>query len=190
MSKPTITALGNEFTPVGRMVDERTIVNGVIGLHATGGSTNQLMHLVAMARAGGIVLTLEDFDALSAVVPLLARVYPNGSADVNHFHHAGGMPFLIGTLLDAGLLHGDVRTVWGEGMAAYRCMPTLDGDGKLVWNEVTASANLDVLRPATEPFRPDGGLRVLKGNLGVSVIKVSSMPADRMVIEAPAVIFH
>ncbi|TAM32325.1 MAG: phosphogluconate dehydratase [Rhodanobacter sp.] len=185
-----ITALGNEFTPVGRMVDERTIVNGVIGLHATGGSTNQLMHLVAMARAGGIVLTLEDFDALSAVVPLLARVYPNGSADVNHFHHAGGMPFLIGTLLDAGLLHGDVRTVWGEGMAAYRCMPTLDGDGKLVWNEVTASANLDVLRPATEPFRPDGGLRVLKGNLGVSVIKVSSMPADRMVIEAPAVIFH
>jgi phosphogluconate dehydratase len=185
-----ITAMGQEYTPIGRLVDERTIVNGVIGLHATGGSTNQLLHLVAMARAAGIVLTLDDFDALSAVVPLLARVYPNGSADVNHFHQAGGMPFLIGSLLDAGLLHGDVRTVWGEGMAPYRRMPALDEDGKLVWNEVTASANLDVLRPASEPFRPDGGLRVLKGNLGTSVIKVSSMPADRMVVEAPAVIFH
>lgn len=136
-----ITAMGQEYTPIGRLVDERTIVNGVIGLHATGGSTNQLLHLVAVARAAGIVLTLDDFDALSAVVPLLARVYPNGSADVNHFHQAGGMPFLIGSLLDAGLLHGDVRTVWGEGLAPYRRMPALDADGKLVWNEVTASAD-------------------------------------------------
>jgi phosphogluconate dehydratase len=185
-----ITALGQEYTPIGRMVDERTIVNGVIGLNATGGSTNHLLHLVAMARAAGIILTLEDFDAISAVVPLLARVYPNGSADVNHFHQSGGMPFLIGSLLDAGLLHGDVRTVWGEGMTPYRRMPALDGDGKLVWNEVVASSNLDVLRPAAEPFRADGGLRVLKGNLGISVIKVSSVPDDSMVVEAPAVIFN
>ncbi len=185
-----ITALGQEYTPIGRLVDERTIVNGVIGLHATGGSTNHLLHLVAEARAAGIVLTLEDFDALSAVVPLLARVYPNGSADVNHFHRAGGMPFLIGSLLDAGLLHADARTVWGEGLAAYRCMPALDEVGKLVWHEVSASGNLDVLRPATEPFRADGGLRVLKGNLGRAVIKVSSIPEGCLVIEAPAIIFH
>ena len=185
-----ITALGQEYMPIGRLVDERTIVNGVIGLHATGGSTNHLLHLVAMARAAGIVLALDDFDALSAVVPLLARVYPNGSADVNHFHRAGGMPFLIGTLIDAGLLHADARTVWGEGLAPYRRMPSLDEVGKLVWHEVTASGNLDVLRPATDPFRPDGGLRVLKGNLGCAVIKVSSIPAGRTVVEAPALIFH
>src|SRR5574337_993527 len=185
-----ITALGQEYTPIGRLVDERTIVNGVIGLHATGGSTNHLLHLVAAARAAGIVLTLEDFDALSSVVPLLARVYPNGSADVNHFHRAGGMPFLIGSLLDEGLLHADVRTVWGEGLAAYRCMPALDEVGKLVWHEVTASSNPDVLRPATEPFRADGGLRVLQGNLGRAVIKVSSIPEGHTLVEAPAVIFH
>ena len=185
-----VTALGNDYTPIGQLVDERTIVNGVIGLHATGGSTNHLLHLVAVARAAGITLTLEDFDALSAVVPLMARVYPNGSADVNHFHAAGGMPFLIGSLLDAGLLHGDVRTVWGDGLAAYRRTPALDEAGMLVWQEVTASGSLDVLRPAAAPFRADGGLRVLKGNLGRAVIKVSSLPADCMVIEAPAVIFH
>ncbi|TAN02983.1 MAG: phosphogluconate dehydratase [Rhodanobacteraceae bacterium] len=185
-----ITALGHDYTPIGHLVDERTLVNGVVGLHATGGSTNHLLHLVAIARAAGIVLTLEDFDALSAVVPLMARVYPNGSADVNQFHAAGGMPFLIGSLLDAGLLHGDVRTVWGEGLAPYRRMPALDDAGTLVWQEVIASGNLDVLRPAGAPFRADGGLRVLKGNLGRAVIKVSAMPADRMVVEAPAVIFN
>ena len=185
-----ITALGNDYTPVGRLVDERTIVNGVVGLNATGGSTNHLLHLVAVAAAAGIVLTLEDFDAISGVVPLMARVYPNGHADVNHFHRAGGMPFLIGSLLDAGLLHGDVRTVWGDGLDAYRRTPALDETGELVWHEVTGSGNLDVLRPAAEPFRADGGLRVLQGNLGRAVIKVSSVPGDRLVIEAPAVIFH
>jgi phosphogluconate dehydratase len=184
-----ITALGNEYTPVGRMLDERSIVNGVIGLHATGGSTNHLLHLVAIAAAAGIELTLEDFDALSSVVPLLARVYPNGTADVNHFHQAGGMPFLIGTLLDAGLLHGDVETVWGHGLDAYRNTPSLDDAGKLQWKPVTTSANPNVLRAATEPFRPDGGLRVLTGNLGRAVIKVSAVPAERFVIEAPAVVF-
>ncbi|NII12146.1 phosphogluconate dehydratase [Oleiagrimonas sp. C23AA] len=185
-----ITAQGDNYTPVGRMVDERTIVNGVIGLHATGGSTNHLLHLIAVAAAAGIVLTLEDFDALSSVVPLLARVYPNGYADINHFHQAGGMPYLIGQLLDAGLLHGDVQTVWGSGMDAYRCMPSLDETGTLVYTPVTESANPNILRPASEPFRADGGLRTLKGNLGRSVIKVSSVPEDRYVIEAPAVVFE
>jgi phosphogluconate dehydratase len=184
------TALGNDYTPIGKLVDERTIVNGVVGLNATGGSTNHLLHLIAVAAAAGIVLTLEDFDAISGVVPLMARVYPNGHADVNHFHRAGGMPFLIGSLLDAGLLHGDVRTVWGGGLDAYRRTPALDETGVLAWHEVTGSGNLDVLRPACAPFRADGGLRVLQGNLGRAVIKVSAVPGDRLVIEAPAVIFH
>ena len=155
------------------------------------------MHVIATLPKNPLLANFYEIDwqvvpnlTMDLVVPLLARVYPNGSADVNHFHQAGGMPFLIGTLLDAGLLHGDVRTVWGEGMAAYRRMPTLDESGKLVWNEVTGSSDLTVLRPANDPFRADGGVRVLKGNLGVSVIKVSSVPDDRMVIEAPALIFH
>ncbi|GAB3790280.1 phosphogluconate dehydratase [Dyella agri] len=186
----TISTPGEHHTPLGHMVDERTIVNGVVGLHATGGSTNHLLHLVAMAHAAGIVLRLEDFDALSGVVPLMARVYPNGSADVNHFHQAGGMPFLIGSLIDAGLLHGDAHTVWGRGLDAYRKMPALDAAGKLAWHEANESGNRDVLRPASEPFRADGGLRVLEGNLGRAVIKVSSVPGDRLVIEAPAVVFH
>ncbi|HET8899834.1 MAG TPA: phosphogluconate dehydratase [Rhodanobacteraceae bacterium] len=185
-----ITALGDDYTPIGQLVDARCVVNGVVGLHATGGSTNQLLHLVAMAAAAGLELTLEDFDALSGVVPLLARVYPNGSADVNHFHAAGGMPFLIGQLLDAGLLHGDVQTVWGKGLDAYRSTPSLDSDGQLDWTRVTASGNLQIVRPVAEPFRPDGGLRVLTGNLGRAVIKVSSVPEDRQVVEAPAVVFE
>jgi phosphogluconate dehydratase len=185
-----ISALGEEYTPVGHVIDERSIVNGVIGLNATGGSTNHLLHLVAIAAAAGIRLELEDFDAISRVTPLLARVYPNGYADVNHFHAAGGMPFLIGTLLDAGLLHGDVTTVWGKGLDDYRKTPTLDADGALAWNDPGDSGNTNILRPAGEPFQADGGLRVLEGNLGRSVIKVSSVPEDRHVIEAPAVIFH
>lgn len=177
------------FTPIGHLIDERSIVNGVVGLHATGGSTNHLMHLVAIARAAGITLTLDDFDALSRVVPLLARVYPNGSADVNHFHAAGGMPFLIGSLLDAGLLHGDVRTVWGDGLEPYRSMPALDSSGRLVWSEPGPSRDATILRAVANPFSADGGLRVLDGNLGRAVVKVSSMPADRMVIQAPALVF-
>ncbi|GAB3040321.1 phosphogluconate dehydratase [Oleiagrimonas citrea] len=185
-----ISALGEDYTPAGRVIDERSIVNGIIGLNATGGSTNHLLHLVAIAAAAGITLTLEDFDAISRVTPLLARVYPNGYADVNHFHSAGGMPFLIGSLLDAGLLHEDVTTVWGGGMQAYRKMPQLDADGQLTWVDPGQSGNTNILRPASEPFQADGGLRVLQGNLGRSVIKVSSVPEDRHVIEAPAVIFH
>ena len=185
-----ITVLGSEYTPVGRMIDERSIVNGVIGLHATGGSTNHLLHLVAIARAAGIDLRWDDFDALSGVIPLLARVYPNGYADVNHFHDAGGMTFLIDQLLDAGLLHGDVRTVAGQGMDAYRKVPSVDAYGNLEYRPVSKeSGNRGVLRAASEPFRADGGLRMLSGNVGKAVIKISSVPEDRMVIEAPAVVF-
>ncbi|MBB1062016.1 phosphogluconate dehydratase [Marilutibacter spongiae] len=185
-----ITALGDDYRPVGRLVDERAIVNGVVGLHATGGSTNHLLHIVAIAAAAGIELRLEDFDALSSVVPLLARVYPNGSADVNHFHAAGGLAFMIGELLDAGLLHGDVETVAGPGLARYRVEAGLDEAGGLVHVPAPGrSAALSVLRPVAEPFRADGGLRVLRGNLGTGAIKVSAVPDDRQVVEAPCRIF-
>ncbi|UGB38154.1 phosphogluconate dehydratase [Frateuria soli] len=176
--------------PLGHIVDERAIVNGVVGLHATGGSTNHLMHLVAMARAAGVMLSWDDFDALSKVVPLLARVYPNGYADVNQFHEAGGMAFLIDQLLAAGLLNADVQTLAGKGLGAYTCVPELDGAGQLAWRPVgKQSGNRGVLRGADEPFRPDGGLRLLSGNLGRAVIKVSAVPEDRLLIEAPAVVF-
>ena len=181
--------LGEHYMPIGRIVDERSIVNGVVGLHATGGSTNHLLHLVAIARAAGIELRWDDFDALSAVVPLLARVYPNGYADVNHFHEAGGMAFLMDQLLDAGLLHGDVNTIMGHGLEAYRHVPRLDG-GSLAWQRVSReSGNRGVLRAIAEPFRHDGGLRMLSGNVGRGVIKVSSVPEDRMIVEAPAIVF-
>ena len=181
---------GEQHLPIGHIVDEKSIVNGVIGLHATGGSTNHLLHLVAIARAAGIELRWDDFDALSSVIPLLARVYPNGYADVNHFHEAGGMSFLIDQLLGAGLLHGDVRTVFGTGMEGYAQVPQLDETGQLHWTPVSKeSGNRGVLRAASEPFRADGGLRMLEGNLGRAVIKVSSVPEDRQVIEAPAVVF-
>ncbi|WNL46331.1 phosphogluconate dehydratase [Dyella sp. BiH032] len=182
---------GDAHLPLGYIIDERAIVNGVVGLHATGGSTNHLLHLVAIARAAGIQLRWDDFDALSSVVPLLARVYPNGYADVNQFHEAGGMGFLIDQLLGAGLLHGDVRTVFGTGLDGYAQTPVLGEDGTLRWEPVAKeSGNRGVLRGAAEPFRADGGLRMLSGNLGRAVIKVSSVPEDRQVIEAPAVVFH
>ncbi|MEV8521042.1 phosphogluconate dehydratase [Dyella marensis] len=186
-----LSAHGDNHLPIGHIVDERAIINGVIGLHATGGSTNHLLHLVAMARAAGIQLRWDDFDALSSVVPLLARVYPNGYADVNQFHDAGGMAFLIDQLLGAGLLHGDVRTVFGTGLDGYAQVPSLDASGALQWTPVAKeSGNRGVLRGMAEPFRADGGLRMLAGNLGRAVIKVSSVPDDRQVIEAPAVVFH
>src|SRR5262249_9577793 len=186
----SITALGNEYAPIGRVVDERAIVNGVIGLHATGGSTNHLLHLIAIARAAGIDLRLEDFDDLSKVVPLLARIYPNGSADVNHFDAAGGMGFLIAQLLDAGLLHADVHTVAGQGLDAYRVRATLNGDGGIERIAAAAeSGDRGVLRGTADAFRNDGGLRVLTGNIGTAAIKVSSVPAERWVVEAPAVVF-
>ncbi|MEP7455814.1 phosphogluconate dehydratase [Phyllobacterium sp. SB3] len=187
-----ITALGNEFTPVGEMIDERTIVNGVVGLHATGGSTNHTMHLVAMAAAAGIKLTWQDISDLSDVVPLLARVYPNGLADVNHFHAAGGMGYIIRELLDGGLLHEDVKTVWGgsDGLRAYTIEPKLGENGTVVRAPTPAeSADKKVLSTCAAPFQVTGGLKMLKGNLGTAVIKTSAVKADRHIIEAPALVF-
>jgi phosphogluconate dehydratase len=187
----SITALGNDYTPVGEVIDERAIVNGVVGLHATGGSTNHTLHLIAIARAAGIALTWDDFADLSEVVPLLARVYPNGSADVNHFHRAGGMQFLIRELLSDGLLHGDVQTVIGKGLAPYKQVPKLAADGSVVWGDgPTESGDEKVLAPITKPFSPEGGLKLLAGNLGRGVIKISAVKPQHQVVEAPAKIFH
>jgi phosphogluconate dehydratase len=185
-----ITALGNEYTPVGRMIDERSIVNGIVGLNATGGSTNHTIHLIAMAAAAGIAITWQDISDLSDAVPLLARVYPNGLADVNHFNAAGGLGFLIRELLDAGLLHEDVRTVWGDGLRNYAVEAKL-GDGGAVSRSPAPAASGDpkVLTTAAEPFQSNGGLRVLKGNLGSAIIKVSAVKPEKRVIEAPARVF-
>jgi phosphogluconate dehydratase len=186
-----LTALGNRYTPIGRIYDEKAVVNGVVGLLATGGSTNHTLHLIAMAAAAGIHLTWDDFAELSHAVPLLARVYPNGKADVNHFHAAGGMGLLMRELLDAGLLHEDVTTIMGPGLRAYLREPGLDAEGQLAWHDAArASGDENVLRGVAQPFQPTGGLAVLAGNLGAAVIKTSSIPADRHVIEAPARIFH
>ncbi|MGN6538699.1 MAG: phosphogluconate dehydratase [Mesorhizobium sp.] len=185
-----ITALGNAYTPVGAMIDERSIVNGVVGLHATGGSTNHTIHLIAMAAAAGIRLTWQDISELSDAVPLLARVYPNGLADVNHFHAAGGMGFLIRELLDAGLLHEDVRTVWGEGLRPYAVEAKLGADGQVVREAAPReSGDAKVLAPAATPFQPTGGLKVLNGNLGHAVIKTSAVKPERRIVEAPAKVF-
>ena len=185
-----ISALGNDYRPAGEILDERAFVNGIVGLMATGGSTNLVLHLPAMARAAGVLLDLADFDDLSAAVPLMAKVYPNGLADVNHFHAAGGLQFLIGELLDAGLLHPDAKTIAGDGLEAYRQEPKLQ-DGRLVWTAgPSASLNEKIVRPAADPFQPTGGLRQLSGNLGRGVIKVSAVAPERHVIEAPARIFH
>ncbi len=183
-----LTAAGGEPTPLGEMVDERTITNAIVGLLATGGSTNHTLHLVAIARAAGVLVDWQDFDDLSAAVPLLARVYPNGPADVNHFHAAGGLPFLIGELLDAGLLHGDVSTVAGGGLDTYRRLPRLS-DGDLVWEPVASSGDRDILRSVAEPFQTDGGLRLVTGNLGRAVVKVSAVKPERRRVKAPAVVF-
>jgi len=184
-----LTALGDEYLPIGRIIDERAIVNGIIGLLATGGSTNHTLHLVAIARAAGIHVNWDDFDTLSSVIPLLARVYPNGKADVNHFQAAGGMGFLIRELLGAGLLHEDVNTVAGPGLAHYAREPWLDGT-RLCWREAPAASGDDaVLRPAAQPFSADGGLRVLDGNLGRAVIKVSAVAPEHYVVEAPVRVF-
>jgi phosphogluconate dehydratase len=184
------TALGPDHTPIGEVVDEKAIVNGVVALLATGGSTNHTMHLPAIAAAAGITLTWDDFAELSAVVPLLARIYPNGAADVNHFHAAGGTSFLIAELLDAGLLHPDVRTVVGDGLAPYRDRPVLDAAGDLRWEPVPAiTGDADVLRPAAAPFSPDGGIRMLSGSLGRAVMKVSAVDGAQRAITAPARVF-
>ncbi|ANK84383.1 MULTISPECIES: phosphogluconate dehydratase [unclassified Rhizobium] len=186
-----ITALGNEFTPAGEMIDERSIVNGVVGLHATGGSTNHTLHLVAMARAAGIQLTWQDIAELSEIVPLLARVYPNGLADVNHFQAAGGMGFLIKELLKHGLVHDDVRTVFGQGLEAYTVDARLS-ENRTVLREPSPDKSHDpkVLSSIETPFQANGGLKMLRGNLGKAVIKISAVKPERHIIEAPAIVFH
>ncbi len=213
-----ITADGGAYTPIGKVVDEKAVINGIVGLLATGGSTNHTLHLVAIARAAGIVIDWDDFDALSQIVPLLARIYPNGKADVNHYHAAGGMAFLIRELLDAGLLHEDVTTVVGKGLRRYAREPrfvdatvaatasttshmntpvnaTAQGGaaqsvGTVTWvDAVPQSLDSAVLRPADAPFSPDGGLRLMQGRIGRGVIKISAVAAAHRRVEAPAIVF-
>ena len=186
----SLGALGNNYTPVCQVLDERAFVNGIVGLMATGGSTNLLIHLITMARVGGIVLDWQDFSDISAVVPLVARVYPNGLADVNHFHAAGGLGYCIGTLLDDDLLHPDTLTVAGQGLHNYTREPKLK-DGELVWEEGAGhSLNEKIVRSAKDPFQPTGGLMRLTGNLGIGVMKVSAVSPEHQVIQAPVRVFH
>jgi phosphogluconate dehydratase len=186
----SVTNKGNEFIPVGRIIDEKAVVNGVVGLMATGGSTNLALHMVAMAHAAGILLTLEDLDDISKATPLLARVYPNGSADVNHFQAAGGMAFVIRELLKAGLVHEDVQTIAGAGLSLYAQEPVLE-DGVLTWRD-GAQESLDtaIVRPVSDPFSKEGGLRLMAGNLGRGVMKISAVKPEHHVITAPAAVFQ
>lgn len=184
-----ISAPGKYHMPLYQVVDERCIVNAIVTLLATGGSTNHAIHWVAVARAAGIIIDWQDFSDLSSITPLVARVYPNGPADVNQFHAAGGSAFVIKTLLDAGLLHRDVNTTWDEGLHSYSRIPELR-EGKLAYEDCPPSPDTSVLRDASTPFSPDGGLRLLTGNLGRSVIKVSAVAAEHQRVEAPAVIFE
>src|SRR6056297_3124499 len=185
-----ITALGNDFRPACDILDEKTFVNGIVGLMATGGSTNLVIHLVAMARAAGVILDPADFSDISAVTPLMARVYPNGLADVNHFHAAGGLAYMIGELLDAGLMHPDTQTIAGEGIGLYTQEPKLT-DGAITYAEgPRESQNQKILRPARDAFQPTGGLVEMSGNLGRGVMKASAVAPERHVIEAPAAVFE
>jgi len=185
-----ISQQGGNYTPVGHVVDEKCIVNAVVGLLATGGSTNHTLHLVAIAKAAGIVIDWDDFDELSAIVPMLTRIYPNGDADVNHFNAAGGPGFVIRELLDAGLLHDDVTTILGHGLRAHCSEPFLDGEG-VTWKPVPlASADDNVLRTAAVPFARDGGMVLVSGNLGRAVMKVSAVKEEHRVVEAPALTFN
>ncbi|NNJ17292.1 phosphogluconate dehydratase [Pseudomonas putida CSV86] len=185
-----LTKASGNFMPIGEIVDEKVIVNSVVALHATGGSTNHTLHIPAIAQAAGIQLTWQDMADLSEVVPTLCHVYPNGKADINHFQAAGGMAFLIRELLDAGLLHEDVNTVAGRGLRRYVEEPFLDGDA-LVWREgPRQSLDESILRPVARPFSAEGGLRVMEGNLGRGVMKVSAVAPEHQVVEAPARVFH
>jgi phosphogluconate dehydratase len=181
-------SLAKARAPIGQLVDERCIVNAMVALLATGGSTNHLIHWIAVARAAGILIDWDDFSTLSDVVPLLSRVYPNGSADVNQFEAAGGPAFVIGQLLEAGLMHADVLTLDPKGLARYGCQPSLL-DGQLVWHKTVVSGDDAILRPAERPFSPTGGLKLLKGPLGRAVIKTSAVPQSQQVIRAPAMVF-
>ena len=185
----SISRKGNDIRPIGRIIDERSCVNAIVGLHATGGSTNHTLHLPAIAAAAGIKLLWEDFSDLSEITPLLARVYPNGKADVNQFHAAGGMSFVIGELLDAGLLDGTAKTVWGENLFDYVSEATLK-NSKLIWNKAKSkSFDNSILRSVKNPHQKNGGLKMLKGNVGKAVIKISAVSIDHQIIKAPAMVF-
>ncbi len=184
------THLGKNYIPIGHIVDEKAIVNAVVGLLATGGSTNHTLHLVAIAQAAGVSIDWSDFAELSHEIPLLARVYPNGSADVNHFHAAGGLGYVMRELLSAGMLNGDVKTILGDGLEHFLQEPFLD-DGKLAWREAPAkSLDAEIVRPVSDPFDSEGGIRLVEGNLGRAIVKVSAVKPEHRSIEAPARVFH
>jgi phosphogluconate dehydratase len=186
-----ITDLGDDYRPISQIVDERAIVNGLAGLMATGGSTNHTLHLIAIARAAGININWDDFETISSVVPLLARVYPNGSADVNHFDDAGGINYVLNQLLNKGLIHGDAQTVYGDsGLAGYACRAAVSNETFTLAPLPGKSGDSTIVRDADEPFAPDGGLRLLRGNLGRSVIKTSAVKREHWVVEAPARVFN
>jgi phosphogluconate dehydratase len=183
-----ITDLGDDYTPLAHVFSEKAVVNGIVGLLATGGSTNHTLHLVAMARAAGVIIDWDDFAELSSAVPMLARVYPNGQADVNHFHAAGGLGFTIAQLLDAGLLHPDVNTILGAGLERYCVEPHVNGS--FGWKPAqTESLDTDILRPVADPFDNEGGLRVVDGDIGRAVIKVSAVSKEHYALTAPAMVF-
>ena len=185
-----LTELAGNYTPIAEIVDEKAIVNAIVGLLASGGSTNHTMHLVAIARAAGIVIDWDDFCELSQAVPLLARVYPNGLADVNHFHAAGGLGYMIAQLLDAGLLHEDVQTICGDGLRTFCVEPVLEG-GHLSWRDAQSeSLDTDILRPPGDAFDSEGGLRLVAGNIGRAIVKVSAVAEEHYAISAPARVFH
>lgn len=186
-----ITAQAPGYMPIGQLVDERTMVNAMVGLLATGGSTNHSIHLLAIGRMAGIQLDWQDIADLSKVVPLLARVYPNGEADINGFHQAGAMPYLIRELLEAGLLHEDVHTILGQGLSRYTQMPKLNKEGRLIWQPtIKESQDSSVLATVKKPFMPEGGMKLLEGNLGRAIMKVSAVPMEHWHIEAPAKVFY
>ena len=185
-----LTEQSGNYMPVGKMVDERSIVNAIVALLATGGSTNLTMHIIAFAKAAGIIINFQDFNDLSDAVPLITRIYPNGHADINHFEQAGGMALLFKELLEAGLLHEDVETICGRGLSRYTQKPILE-NGKVIWVDGDkSSGDVEVIATVKQPFKVDGGLKVLHGNLGVSVLKTSSLREGSCVIKAPAVVFE
>ncbi|MEO0063466.1 MAG: hypothetical protein RLZZ08_2026 [Pseudomonadota bacterium] len=184
-----ITRGGEDYRPLAQCVDEKAVVNAAVGLLATGGSTNHAIHIPAIARAAGIQIDWTDIAELSHAVPLLARVYPNGSGDVNHFHAAGGIGYVIGELLDAGLAHRDIMTVGGDDLSAYAREPWLD-NGTLAWRDIGAAADAEMLRPVANPFQPDGGMRLVQGNLGRACFKTSAVAEERWTIEAPCRVFE
>lgn len=186
-----LTEQAGNYKPIGQMIDERSIVNAIVALLATGGSTNLTMHIIAFAKAAGIIINFQDFNDLSDSVPLLTKIYPNGQADINHFQQAGGMALLFKELIKAGLVHQDVDTICGKGLDAYTKQPIIDDKGDLVWiDSVDVSGDSDVITTAKKPFKVDGGLKVLKGNLGISVLKTSSLRPGSFTIKAPAVVFE